>query len=101
MSGLPVKFAGGLGGIGVAGGDVAGAARQDAVGDMDAGAALEGVYHVEDRVAFAGAEVVDGQTALLFDGGEGGYMPAGEVHHMDVVAHAGAVGRVVVVAEDT
>ena len=30
----------------------------------------------------------------------GGHMAAGQVHHMDVVTHAGAVGRGVIVAED-
>jgi hypothetical protein len=33
-------------------------------------------------------------------GGRGAQVPFGQVHHVDVVAHAGAVGRGVVVAKN-
>ena len=82
---------------------------------------LERVHHVEHARALAGAQVEDAHAAatavlggLAFDGTQaqrlaganlaahpvqGRHMAAGQVDHMDVVAHARAVRRVVVVAE--
>ncbi len=89
----------GLGGVGVAGGDVAGAAGLDSVGNVDAGCGHEGVHQLEHGGALAGAQVVDAHAGLL-DGLEGRDVAAGQVDDVDVVADAGAVGGVVVVVED-
>src|SRR5699024_3193946 len=51
-------------------------------------------------VAVAGAQVADEQAGLLLQFADGRHMAAGQVHHMDVVPHAGAVGGVIVVAVD-
>ena len=72
----------------------------DGVGYGDSVYTLESVDHVEDAVAVAGAEVVDGEATLPLDGFEGADVPVGEVDDVDVVAHAGAVRGGVVVAED-
>src|SRR5690606_23698659 len=62
--------------------------------------ALEGGDHVEHRVADARAQV-DGEGPVALEGVlERREMPAGEVHDMDVVAHARAVVRGIVAAED-
>ena len=60
----------------------------------------KGVHGVHDAVADAGAQVEDLGALIL--GGElyGGYVALGQVHHMDVVPDAGAVGGGIVVAED-
>jgi hypothetical protein len=97
--GLPAEQAGGLVGPGVAGGDVPGAARHDAIRHRAATGGGKGVDHLQHAVALAGAEVDDVEAGLR-QMGQGRPVAAGEVGHVDVVAHAGAVGRGVVVAED-
>ena len=98
--GFPAQLAFGFGGVAVAGGDVAGTAGLDAVGHLDTVHLDEGVDHVEDAVAVACAEVVDVEAAAALDGLEGADVAAGEIDDVDIVAHAGAVGGVIIVAED-
>lgn len=99
--GFPTEFVLGFGGVAVAGGDVAGAAWLDGVGDRHTVDFLEGVDDVEYAVAVTGAQVVDGQAATAVDGFESCHMAASEVDDMDVVADAGAVVCGVVVTEDS
>ena len=89
-----------LGGIGVADGDIAGAARPDPMGQGEAVDFLEGLHHVEDRVALARAQVEDLGAGMGHEIVDGGGVALGQVHDMDVVPDAGAVGGGIVVAED-
>jgi hypothetical protein len=100
VSGLPAEDVFRLGGVGVDGGEVARAARADHVGDGHAVDLGEGLDHVEHAVADAGAEVEDLAARVVIGVVDGGEVAVGQVADVDVVAHAGAVGRVVVVAED-
>ena len=99
-AGFPAQFFGGFVGVAVAGGDVAGSAGLDDIGDFDSVYTLEGMHHVEDAVAVAGAEVVDGEAADTLDGFECADVSGGKVDDMNIVAHAGAIGGGIVVAED-
>ena len=95
----PAQLVLGLGGVGVALSDIAGAAGVDDVGDLLAAGLFKGMEHFQHAVALAGAQVADEQAAVRFQLPDGAHMAAGQVHHMDVVAHAGAVRGGVVVAE--
>ena len=96
----PAQLVFGLGGVSVALGDVAGAAGIDDVGDGLAAGFLEGMDDIQHAVTLAGAEVADEEAAVRFQLLDGADMAAGQVHDMDVVADAGAVGSGVVIAED-
>ena len=86
--------------IGPVGGNVARAARADLVGQLMTAGLFEGMNHVENAVARAGAEV-DGIPPRRRGGAfHGADVTLGEIDDVNVVAHAGAVGRVVVVAEN-
>ena len=61
---------------------------------------LEGVHHLEHAVALAGAEVEDALARVLRHVGDRRDVAAREVHDVDIVAHARAVRRVIVVAKD-
>ena len=98
--GHPAQLPLGLGGVGVAFGDVAGAAGLDDVGQLFAAGLFKGVQHVHDAVALAGAQVADEEAAAGLQLLDGADMAPGQVHHVDVVPHAGAVGGGVVVAKD-
>ena len=90
----------GFAGAGVAGGYVARTAGLDLVGDGALAGCFEGLHHLQYAGALACAEV-EGFAAWV--GGEpveGGQVAMCQVHDVDVVAHACAVGGVVVVAED-
>src|SRR3546814_4701323 len=65
-----------------------------------AGAALDRAQHLAHRIAVAVAAVQAAALAALLKVLEGGKVRRRQVRHMDVVAHAGAVRRVVVVAVD-
>ena len=98
--GLPAHHALGLGGIAPVGGDVAGAALTDHVGQLLAAGLGEGGDDLEYRGAGAGAQVKDLDAGLAVHPVEGGNVTRCQVAHVDVVAHAGAVGGGVVVAKD-
>ena len=55
---------------------------------------------IQHTVAVAGAQIADEEAALGLQLPDSADMAAGQVHDVDVVAHAGAVGGGVVVAED-
>ena len=78
---------------------VAGAAGRNYIWQLSAAGALVGVENVEHRRALAGTEVVDfylsAERGNLF---ERFYMPLSEVYDVDIIADAGAVGGVVIVA---
>ena len=69
--GLPAEFLECLFGVAVAGGDVACTAGLDAVGHLESVHLFKGVHHVEHGVAVACTQVVNGESALVFDGLEG------------------------------
>ena len=86
--------------IGPAFGDVAGTSWFDAIGQGRTGRRLERRDHLQHALALARAQVVDvyatfvGAVLQRFD------VPFGEIHHVDVVAHAGAVDSRVIVTKD-
>src|SRR5699024_10205694 len=96
---LPPQVAGGGGRVGVAGGDVTGAALDDLEGDGDPGGFLEGAHTFQDGGAPPGTEVVHAAPVRVGQVGDCGQVAAGQVHHVQVVTDPGAVGGVVVVAE--
>jgi len=97
--GLPAQQGACQAGVRVAGVDVARAARDDLVGHRAAAGALVGADHLQHAVAAAGAQVDRERLLPLEQVAQRRHVSFGEVHHVDVVAHAGAVGRVVVAAE--
>ena len=98
--GLPAHHAFGLGGIAPVGGDIAGTALANHVGQLLAAGLGEGGDDLEYRGAGAGAQVKDLDAGLAVHPVEGGNVTGCQVAHVDVVAHAGAVGGGVVVAKD-
>ena len=98
--GLPTHHALGLGGIAPVGGDVAGTALADYVGQLLAAGLGEGGDDFEYRGAGAGAQVKDLDTGLAVHPVEGGHVTRCQVAHVDVVANTGAVGGGVIVAKD-
>ena len=90
--GLPAQLALGLAGVTPALGNVAGAARVDNIGNLLAAGLAEGVDDVQHAVAVAGAQIADEQAGLLLQLLDGRHVAAGQIHHVDVVAHAGASG---------
>ena len=100
---------------------VARATRLDLVGPLASAGALEGMYHVQHAGARAGSQIENAHAAtravrcrfarhgagrFRFAGAhfaahpvERRHVAARKVHHVDVVAHAGAVVRGIVVAE--
>ena len=98
--GLPAHHAFGLGGIAPVGGDIAGTALANHVGQFLAARLGEGSDDLEHRGAGAGAQVKDLDAGFAVHPVEGGNVTRCQVAHVDVVAHAGAVGGGVVVAKD-
>ena len=96
----PAQLILGLGGVGIALGDIAGTAGIDHIGELLAAGLLKGMDDIQHAVAVAGAQVADEQAAVGLQLLDGADMAAGQVHDMDVVADAGAVGSGVVIAED-
>mmetsp|Transcript_8724 Transcript_8724/g.28822 ORF Transcript_8724/g.28822 Transcript_8724/m.28822 type:complete len:270 (+) Transcript_8724:809-1618(+) len=80
--------------------DVARPARRNLVREVVPAGGGEGPHHVEHRVSDARAEVVRDAAAALLQPEQGGGVPLGQVDHVDVVPHASAVGRRVIVTED-
>ncbi len=97
--GLPAQFGVGLGGVGGQHGRVAGAAGL--FGDLEVLARdlFDGVDDLAYGVAVAVAQVVD-QFGFLIEFAQGQQVSEAEVFDVDVIADAGAVGGVVVRAED-
>ena len=61
---------------------------------------LIGVEHVQHGVAVSGAQVADEQAAAGVQLLQRRHVAPGQIHHMDIVPHAGAVGGAVVIAVD-
>ena len=59
-----------------------------------------GVEDVQHAVSLAGAQIAYEESAVLLQLVQGRHMALGQVHHMDVVPHAGAVMGGPVAAED-
>ena len=90
----------GFAGAGVAGGCVARAAGLDLVGDGAGAGSCKGLHHLQYAGALAGAQVKGFAACMGGQPVEGGQVALRQVHDVDVVAHACAVGGVVVVAKD-
>ena len=97
MLGLPAKFLLRAGGIGIALGDITSAARGDFYGNGLPRGLFKGRDRLAHRIAPPGAEVpgtaARSQTLKRPD------MPAGKVHYMDVIAHAGTIGGGIVITK--
>lgn len=98
--GLPAHHALGLGGVAPVGGDIAGTALANHVGQLLAAGLGEGGDDLEHRGAGAGAQVKDLDAGLAVHPVEGGNVARGQVTNVDIVAHAGTVGGGVVIAKD-
>ena len=90
----------GLGGIGIGYGDIAWAARRIHMGEGQVVGALKGRYHLIYAVTLAGAQVEDLGALMIHGIFQRLYMAVRQIHHMDVIAHAGTVGGGIIVAED-
>ena len=62
---LPAQLGLRLGGVAVAGGDVAGTTGLDAVGHLDAVDPNEGLHHIEDAVAVTRSNIIDGRGGMV------------------------------------
>ena len=89
----------GFGGVGPALGDVAVAAGHDLVRHGHARGGFEGFDHFKDAEAAPRAEVPDVPALARGQRVECAQMALGQIDHVDVVAHARAVGRWVIVAK--
>ena len=98
--GGPAQYVSGLGRVGVAGGDIARTAGVHRVGQRLAAGFFIGVENIHHAVALAGTQVADEKTTVGLQLFQRRQMALGQVHHMDVIPHAGAVRGVVVVAEN-
>ena len=95
--GTPAELGVGTGGIGGEVEDVACAARGDLVGKVAADGGGEGLDHLVDGAALAGAQVPGADAGVvLTEVVEGCEVAVGEVEDVDVVADGGAVFGVVV-----
>ncbi len=93
----PVQLAVGLGSIRPVGREVAIAARREMVVNGFAAGLAESIDYVEHAAADAGAKVVNMHPGFVSQFFHGRDVTIGEVHHMDVIAHAGTIfGRIVV-----
>ena len=98
--GFPAHLVPGLLGVCVAGGNVAGATGVHDVGQFLAAGLLIGVENVQHAVALAGTQVAHKEAAVLGHLLNGGHMAPGQIHHMDVIPDAGAIGGGVVSTKD-
>ena len=97
---LPAKDLLCLGGVCVDRGQIACAARADDVGDGNIVDLGEGVHHFQHADAAAGAEVEDLAAGVRLRIADRAQMALGQIDDVDIIAHAGTVRGVVVVAED-
>mmetsp|Transcript_6631 Transcript_6631/g.15185 ORF Transcript_6631/g.15185 Transcript_6631/m.15185 type:complete len:337 (+) Transcript_6631:88-1098(+) len=98
---LPTEVHLSLAGVGDDRGEVARPPVADLVSDGLSGGLLEGLHHLKDRVALTGAQIVDNASRVQLQNLlQSANVPIGEVHDVDVVAHAGAIDSVIVVAKD-
>ena len=98
--GTPAELGVGTGGVGGEVEDVAGAAGGDFVGEVAADGGREGLDHLVDGAALAGAQVPGADAGVvLAEVVESGKVAVGEVEDVDVVADGGTVLGVVVCLE--
>ena len=88
-----------LGGVCVAGSQVAGAACLNLIRNRHVVSLFKGVHHVQHAVAGAGTQVKDLGALIGHHIVDGCHVTTSQIHHVDVVADAGAIGRGIVVAE--
>lgn len=88
---LPAQFPLRLAGIRVTHSNITGTAILNHIGNRNTTDLFKSMHHFQHTVAPAGTQVINGHTAILFNGLQRLHMPFGQVHHMDVVPHTGAV----------
>src|SRR5437899_875391 len=98
--GLPSEQGGCEGCVGVTCCDVARPAFDDMVGDRFARHRLECSDDLEDAMTFAGPQIYRKKSLLLAQLRKSRQMSRREIHDVDVVAHAGAIRRRVVIPEN-
>ena len=86
--------------IAVACGDIAGSPGLDFIGNLHSCCGFEILYDVEDRIAVAGAKVVNLKTRLFFELLQGADMTLRQVNYVDIVPDACSVRRIIVISED-
>ena len=96
---LPAQLFCGLGRIGIAGCQIAGAAVNDLVWQIQAIGLVEGLHHIQHAVADAGAQVEYVTAQVLHRVFHCCHMALCQIHHVDLVSDTGAIGGVVVIAK--
>ncbi len=96
---MPVELLFRLVGLGVTDCDVACSARCDLEWNGSAGSPLKSLNHLQHAVAGSGAKVDSMPPGRTLEIIERGFVPFGKIHHMDVIAHAGAVLGVIVITK--
>ena len=87
-------------GAGVTGCDIARAARSDLVRYLFAVGFGESLYHIENAVAHARAEIDDFKTAVFEQFADRKNVTFGKIANVDIIADARSVGSRIVVAEN-
>ena len=82
--------------VGIAAGDVAGTPRGDGVGDVASRGTAEALQHLQDAVAPSRAEVHGMATRVRAEIVQRGKVAVRQIHHVNVVAHARSVRRVII-----
>ena len=97
---LPAQLVTGQSRFSPALGNIAGATGLDLVGNGTATGCLERLDHLQHGIALTGAEVIGEDAGITLDAGQRFEVTDGEIHHVDIVAHPGAVRGRIVVAKD-
>ena len=77
----PAQFILGLGGVGIALGDIAGAAGIDHIGELLAAGLLKGMDDIQHAVTLAGAQIADEEAAAGLQLADGAHMAPGQIHN--------------------
>ncbi|MGF6781862.1 hypothetical protein P3T21_007102 [Paraburkholderia sp. GAS334] len=80
--------------------NVARPARDDLIGHRLPRRLLKRAHHVEHAVSLTRTEIHNEARIVLNQRIQRRKMPTRKIDHMNVIAHAGAIGRVVITAED-
>ena len=97
---LPAQLLRTLSRICIAGGQVAGSAIGDLIRHRHLVDGSKGVYHIQHAIAGAGSQIKNLATAILVYITHSRHMALCKIHHMDIVTDTGAIGSIIIVAED-
>ena len=87
---MPTQLLLRLGGVGIASGDITGAALDNAIRHGNIVHAAKGIDHIQYAIAHAGAQIEDAYTGLFVT--KSCYVTLGKIHHVNIVTHTGTVG---------